>query len=55
MLALDKPLPSYGPDIVADGWNDQGQQQPHEERSKVRVAGSMNTTISDLSNLPQLG
>jgi CubicO group peptidase (beta-lactamase class C family) len=34
---------------VADGWNDQGQPQPHEKRSKVRAAGSMNTTISDLS------
>jgi CubicO group peptidase (beta-lactamase class C family) len=34
---------------VADGWNDLGQPQPHEKRSKVRVAGSMNTTISDLS------
>jgi CubicO group peptidase (beta-lactamase class C family) len=34
---------------VADGWNDQGQPQPHEKRSKVRVSGSMNTTISDLS------
>jgi CubicO group peptidase (beta-lactamase class C family) len=34
---------------VADGWNDQGQPQPHEKRSKVRVAGSMNTTIADLS------
>jgi CubicO group peptidase (beta-lactamase class C family) len=34
---------------VADGWNDQGQPQPHEKRSKVRVAGSMNTTISDFS------
>jgi CubicO group peptidase (beta-lactamase class C family) len=34
---------------VADGWNDQGRPQPHEKRSKVRVAGSMNTTISDLS------
>jgi CubicO group peptidase (beta-lactamase class C family) len=33
---------------VADGWNDQGQPQPHDKRSKVRVAGSMNTTISDL-------
>ncbi len=33
----------------ADGWNDQGQPQPHDKRSKVRVAGSMNTTISDLS------
>jgi CubicO group peptidase (beta-lactamase class C family) len=34
---------------VADGWNDEGQPQPHDKRSKVRVAGSMNTTISDLS------
>jgi CubicO group peptidase (beta-lactamase class C family) len=34
---------------VADGWNDQGQPQPHEKRSKVRAAGSMNTTITDLS------
>jgi CubicO group peptidase (beta-lactamase class C family) len=34
---------------VADGWNDKGQPQPHDKRSKVRVAGSMNTTISDLS------
>jgi len=38
-----------GPETnVADGWNDQGQPQPHDKRSKVRVAGSMNTTISDL-------
>ncbi len=34
---------------VADGWNDQGEPQPHEKRSKVRAAGSMNTTISDFS------
>jgi CubicO group peptidase (beta-lactamase class C family) len=34
---------------VADGWDDQGQPQAHDKRSKVRVAGSMNTTISDLS------
>jgi CubicO group peptidase (beta-lactamase class C family) len=33
----------------ADGWNDQGQPQPHSKRSKVRVAGSMNTTISDMA------
>jgi CubicO group peptidase (beta-lactamase class C family) len=34
---------------VADGWNDQGQPQEHSQRKKVRVAGSMNTTISDFS------
>jgi CubicO group peptidase (beta-lactamase class C family) len=33
---------------LADGWNDQGQLQEHDRRSKVRVAGSMDTTISDL-------
>jgi CubicO group peptidase (beta-lactamase class C family) len=40
----DNPDPN-----VADGWNDQGQPQAHDKRSKVRVSGSMNTTISDLS------
>ena len=34
---------------VADGWNDQGEAKPHDKRSKVRAAGSMNTTISDLA------
>jgi CubicO group peptidase (beta-lactamase class C family) len=34
---------------VADGWNDKGQPMPHDKRSKVRAAGSMNTTINDLS------
>lgn len=34
---------------VADGWNDKGEPQPHSKRSKVRVAGSMNTTISDMA------
>jgi CubicO group peptidase (beta-lactamase class C family) len=34
---------------VADGWNDKGQPQPHSDRRKVRAAGSMNTTISDIA------
>ena len=34
---------------LADGWNDQGQAQEHDQRSKVRAAGSMDTTISDFS------
>src|SRR6185295_5287895 len=34
---------------LADGWNDQGQAQEHDQRSKVRAAGSMDTTISDLA------
>jgi CubicO group peptidase (beta-lactamase class C family) len=34
---------------LADGFNDRGQAGAHDERSKVRVAGSMDTTITDLS------
>ena len=34
---------------VADGWNDKGEPRPHDKRSKPRAAGSMNTTITDLS------
>jgi len=39
--------PDFAPNL-ADGWNDKGQPLPHDERSKVRVAGSMDTTITDL-------
>ncbi|MBW8744462.1 MAG: beta-lactamase family protein [Sphingomonas sp.] len=34
---------------LADGFNDKGEVVAHDERSKVRVAGSMDTTIADLS------
>jgi len=34
---------------LADGWNDKGEPREHDERSKVRAAGSMDTTISDFS------
>ncbi len=34
---------------LADGWNDKGQPQEHDQRSKVRAAGSMDTTIADLA------
>lgn len=34
---------------VANGWNDKGEPQPHSKRSKVRAAGSMNTTITDFA------
>ena len=40
--------PDFRPNL-ADGWNDKGEPLDHDERSKVRVAGSMDTTISDLS------
>jgi CubicO group peptidase (beta-lactamase class C family) len=34
---------------LADGWDDKGQIEPHDERSKVRAAGSMDTTIEDFA------
>jgi CubicO group peptidase (beta-lactamase class C family) len=35
---------------LADGWDDQGRIEPHDERSKVRAAGSMDTTIVDFAH-----
>lgn len=40
--------PDFRPNL-ADGWNDKGEPLEHDERSNVRVAGSMDTTIRDLS------
>lgn len=34
---------------VADGWNDQGQAHPRSGHGKVRAAGSLYTTISDMA------
>jgi len=34
---------------LADGWNDKGAPQEHDQRSSVRVAGSMDTTIADMA------
>jgi len=34
---------------LADAWNDQGEAQPHDQRSKTRAAGSMDTTIADMA------
>lgn len=34
---------------LADGWTLDGSVVPHDERSRVRAAGSMDTTIADLA------
>lgn len=34
---------------LADGWDMQGKVEPHDERSAVRAAGSMDTTIADFA------
>lgn len=36
---------------LADGWGLDGKTEPHDERSKVRAAGSMDTTIADFAKL----
>lgn len=34
---------------LADGFGQEGQAEPHDERSKVRASGSMDTTIDDFA------
>ncbi len=34
---------------MADGWDETGKTEPHDERSRVRAAGSMDTTIADMA------
>ena len=34
---------------LADGWHADGSTEPHDERSTVRAAGSMDTTIADFA------
>lgn len=36
---------------VADGWDIDGVARPHDQRSRVRVAGSMDTTIGDMAKM----
>src|SRR5205085_2269873 len=36
---------------LADGFDINGKVEPHDERSKVRAAGSMDTTIEDMARL----
>lgn len=36
---------------LADGWTLEGEVVPHDERSRVRAAGSMDTTIADMARL----
>jgi CubicO group peptidase (beta-lactamase class C family) len=34
---------------LADGWKSDGSPEPHDERSRVRTAGSMDTTVADFA------
>jgi CubicO group peptidase (beta-lactamase class C family) len=49
-LGMTRTSLMWRPDFatnLADGWNDKGQVKEHDQRSKVRAAGSMDTTITD--------
>jgi CubicO group peptidase (beta-lactamase class C family) len=36
---------------LADGWKSDGSVEPHDERSRVRAAGSMDTSIRDMAEM----
>lgn len=36
---------------LADGWDADGKPEPHDERSRARAAGSMDTTIADMAKM----
>ena len=38
-------------DNLADGWTESGEVEPHDERSRVRMAGSMDVSIADMAGL----
>ncbi len=42
--------PDFRPNL-ADGFGSDGRTEPHDERSKVRASGSMDTTIADIGRL----
>lgn len=42
--------PDFRPNL-ADGWTVEGKVVPHDERSRVRAAGSMDTTIADMARM----
>lgn len=51
-FAMPKSSLIWRPDFaanLADGWALDGSTEPHDERSRVRAAGSMDTTITDFA------
>jgi CubicO group peptidase (beta-lactamase class C family) len=51
-LGMTRTSLMWRPDFasnLADGWRADGSVEPHDERSRVRVAGSMDTTIGDMA------
>ena len=53
-LGMTNTSLTWRPDFarnLADGWTADGSVEPHDDRSRVRAAGSMDTTIADMATL----
>jgi CubicO group peptidase (beta-lactamase class C family) len=53
-LGMDRTSMMWRADFaanLADGWTVEGKALPHDARSRVRAAGSMDTTIADMAKL----
>jgi CubicO group peptidase (beta-lactamase class C family) len=53
-LGMTKTSLMWRPDFaanLADGWMLDGGVEPHDERSRVRAAGSMDTSITDMAKM----
>jgi CubicO group peptidase (beta-lactamase class C family) len=53
-LGMPRTSMTWRPDFatnLADGWTEKGKVEPHDERSRTRAAGSMDTTIADMARL----
>jgi CubicO group peptidase (beta-lactamase class C family) len=51
-FGMSKTSMMWRPDFsmnLADGWKEDGSVEPHDQRSKTRAAGSMDTTIADFA------
>ena len=51
-LKMNRTSLKWRPDFaanLADGWDADGKPEPHDERSRVRAAGSMDTNIADMA------
>lgn len=52
-LGMTRTSLTWRPDFaanLADGWTTEGKVEEHDERSRVRAAGSMDTTITDIAS-----
>ena len=52
-LGMKNTSMTWRPDFaanLADGWKEDGSVEAHDQRSKTRAAGSMDTTIADFAN-----